>query len=139
MILNDYRSVLQIQKNLIQHKIKKLIDQVCSKLWMKDLLNGTVGGVFATGSGFGGAGGGCELTMLAMLNNMAELGLLIVPLPKNTPGYAHGGLQWGPYARSMGLNMEQTGISNESLLVAKHHGQNIARVTSCVSGKSLFK
>ena len=119
-------------------RIKKFIDTVCSGLWMKDKLIGKVGGVFASGSGFGSGGGGCELTMLALLNNFVELGLVIVPLPKNTPGYAFGGLQWGPYARSAGLNMEQTGISNESLEVVFHHGANIARVAAALQNTHLF-
>ena len=52
-------------------RMKKLIDTVCSGLWMKNSLNGRVGGVFVSGGGFGGGGGGCELTMLSMLNNFA--------------------------------------------------------------------
>lgn len=119
-------------------RIKKMIDTVCSHLWMKDKLIGKVGGVFATGGGFGNAGGGCELSMLALLNNFAELGLIIVPLPKNTPGYRLGGLQWGPYARSMGVNMEQTGVLQESLEAAFHHGANITRVAKSLKGTTLF-
>lgn len=119
-------------------RIKKMIDTVCSHLWMKDKLIGKVGGVFATGGGFGNAGGGCELSLLALLNNFAELGFLIVPLPKNTPGYRLGGLQWGPYARSMGVNMEQTGVTPESLEAAFHHGANISRVAASLKGSNLF-
>lgn len=119
-------------------RIKKVIDQICSKLWMKDALVGKVGAVFASGGGYGGAGGGCELTLLAMMNNLAELGLLIVPLPKNTPGYSAGGLQWGPYGRSMGTNMEQTGVLPEGLIAAMHHGANVARVAIALQGKTLF-
>jgi NAD(P)H dehydrogenase (quinone) len=119
-------------------RIKKMIDTVCSGLWMKNTLNGKVGGVFATGGGYGNAGGGCEVSMLALLNNFAELGLIMVPLPKNTPGYNHGGLQWGPYARSSGINMEQTGISKDSLEVAFHHGANIARLATILKGKEFF-
>jgi len=81
-------------------RVKRFIDDVCGKLWMADKVVGKAGAVFVTGSGYGNAGGGCELAMLAMMNNLAELGLL-VPLPKNTPGYPKGGLQWGPYGRSM--------------------------------------
>lgn len=119
-------------------RIKKMIDTVCSRLWMKDKLVGKVGGVFTTGGGFGSAGGGCEITMLAMLNNLAELGIIIVPLPKNTPGYNVGGLQWGPYTRSQGVNMEQTGVSKEGLVAAFHHGANIARLASMVNAESVF-
>ena len=110
-------------------RIKKFIDKICSGLWMKDLLIGKVGGVFASGGGFGSGGGGNELTMLALLNNFAELGMVIVPLPKNTPGYAQAGLQWGPYARSAGSHMEQTGIQQNQLESSFHHGANIARIT----------
>lgn len=119
-------------------RIKKVIDEICSKLWMKDLLIGKVGAVFVSGGGFGGAGGGAELTMLAMFNNFAELGLLMIPLPKNTPGFKAGGLQWGPYGRSLGPNMEQIGVQPEGLEAAKHHGMNIAHVTLTVAGKKLF-
>ena len=119
-------------------RIKKFIDKVCSRLWMKDALVGKVGGVFASGGGYGGGGGGCEVTLLALLNNLVELGMVIVPLPKCTPGYEHGGIQWGPYGRSMGLNMEQIGVTEEMLEVAKHHGANIARVAVALQGKELF-
>lgn len=119
-------------------RVKKFIDTVCSGLWMKDKLIGKVGGVFATGGGFGNAGGGCEITMVALLNNLVELGLVIVPLPKNTPGYCFGGLQWGPYARSSGVNMEQTGVSTESLEASFHHGANIARVAAALQNTRLF-
>jgi NAD(P)H dehydrogenase (quinone) len=119
-------------------RIKKMIDTICSHLWMKDKLIGKVGGVFAIGGGFGNAGGGCELSMLALLNNFAELGFIIIPLPKNTPGYRFGGLQWGPYARSMGVNMEQTGVSDESLEAAFHHGANISRIAGTLKGSNLF-
>ena len=120
-------------------RVKKFIDTICAKLWMKDALIGKVGGVFASGGGFGGAGGGVEITLLALLNNLVELGLIIVPLPKNTPGYADGGLQWGPYGRSMGHNMEQTGISQATLEPAFHHGANIARTAALVKQNSPFK
>lgn len=119
-------------------RVKKFIDSVCSKLWMKDQLVGKVGGVFVSGGGFGGAGGGSEIALVAMLSNIAELGMLIVPLPKNTPGYAKGGLQWGPYGRSLGPNMEQVGVLPESLEAAKYHGANIARIAEAMQGKTLF-
>ncbi len=119
-------------------QMKKFIDEVCSKLWMENKLNGKVGAVFATGSGFGNAGGGCELTMLSMLNNLVELGLLFIPLPKNTPGYADAGLQWGPYGRSMGPNMEQTGLTDEQLEAARHHGKHVARAAKLIKGQPLF-
>lgn len=122
----------------IDWRVKKFIDQVCSGLWMQDKMNGKVAGVFVTGSGFGGGGGGCELTMLSLLNNLAELGMLIVPLPKNSPDYKKGGLQWGPYGRSADENMENVGVSDEALSVARIHGANIARAAAVLQGKTIF-
>lgn len=119
-------------------RIKKFIDTVCGHLWIKDALVGKVGAVFATGGGFGSSGGGCEVTMVALLNNFAELGMVMVPLPKNTPGYGKGGLQWGPYGRSMGENMEQTGVEPERLEAARHHGANVSRVAAVMKGQNLF-
>jgi len=120
------------------YRIKKYIDKVCSKIWMADKMVGRVGAVFASGGGFGNAGGGCEITMLAMLANLAELGMVIVPLPKNTPGYHLGGIHWGPYGRSMGEKMEQTGLPDERTEAAYHHGANVARVTHLLKDKKFL-
>lgn len=122
----------------IDHRVKTFIDSVCSGLWMQDRMVGKVGAVFTTGAGYGSAGGGTELTMLSLLNNIAELGMIIVPLPKKTQGYEYGGLQWGPYGRSAGLHMEQDGVKDESLTVARHHGANVARIAAALKGKDLF-
>lgn len=119
-------------------RIKKFIDQVCSGLWMQDKMNGKVAGVFVSGGGFGGAGGGCELAMLAMLNNFAELGMIIVPLPKNTENYTSGGLHWGPYGRSADDQMTQVGVTDEALSVARSHGANVARAALVLSEKNIF-
>lgn len=120
------------------HRVKAFIDNVCGGLWMKDAMFGKVGAAFATGSGFGNAGGGCELAMLSILSNIAELGMIIVPLPKNTIGYAQGGLQWGSYARSATPDMEQVGVNDETLEATYHHGANIARVTKLLAGRNPF-
>lgn len=119
-------------------RIKKLIDTVCSKLWMQDAMTGRVGAVFATGSNYGGGGGGAELTMLSMLNNLAELGMLIVPLPKNTPGYREGGLQWGAYAQAHDADMKPRGVNDDNLQAARHHGANVARVAALTAGQLTF-
>lgn len=119
-------------------RVKKFIDTVCAGLWMQNKLNGKVAGVFVSGGGFGSAGGGCELAMLAMLNNFAELGMIIVPLPKNTENYTKGGLHWGPYGRSADENMEHVGVTDLALEVARKHGANIARVAQVIQGQEVF-
>ncbi|MBI1319272.1 MAG: hypothetical protein GC168_10060 [Candidatus Hydrogenedens sp.] len=119
-------------------RIKKLIDTVTSGLWMKDALSGRVGAIFATGSNFGGAGGGAELTMLSMMNNLAELGMVLVPFPKHTPGYRDGGLQWGAYAQTHDKDMQPQGANEAQLAAARHHGANIAKVAALTAGKLSF-
>ena len=121
-------------------RVKRFIDHACSQLWMADKIVGKVGAVFVSGGGYGSAGGGCELAMLSMMNNLAELGLLLVPLPKNTPGYPKGGLQWGPYGRSMTEDLQpfDGGVPDERIKAARHHGANVARVAAAVKGTRLF-
>ena len=122
----------------VDWRVKKMIDTVCSGLWMQNSMNGKVAGVFASGGGFGGAGGGVELTMVSALNNFAELGMLIVPLPKMTDDYPKGGLQWGPYGRSADENMEHVGVSDQVLAVTKRHAANLTRAAALLSDKEIF-
>jgi NAD(P)H dehydrogenase (quinone) len=121
-------------------RVKKFIDQVCGQLWMADSVVGKAGAVFVTGGGYGNAGGGSELAMLSMMNNLAELGLLLVPLPKNTPGYPKGGLQWGAYGRSMTEDLKpiEGGVPDERLEASRNHGANVARVADAIKEKALF-
>jgi NAD(P)H dehydrogenase (quinone) len=119
-------------------RVKQFIDLVTSPLWMKDALVGKVGAVFATGGGFGGAGGGAEITMITLLNDLAELGCLLVPLPKNTPGFHKGGLQWGPYARSADDQLKSVPLADEALQAARAHGANVTRIADALYGRTLF-
>ncbi len=115
-------------------RIKQLIDKHCSGLWMKNTMVGKVGAVFTSGSGFGNGGSGVELAQLSMLNNFAELGLILVPLPKNTPGYEKAGLQWGPCGRAHDEQMKPIGLSDDKLIAARHHGANVAKVALKLGG-----
>lgn len=122
----------------VDWRVKKFIDTVCSGAWMQDKIVGKVGAVFASGGGYGNCGGGCELTMLALLNNLAELGLVIVPLPKSTPGYPVAGLQWGPYGRAHAEDGSPKGLSDEQLVSSNHHGKHVARVAKALKGLTIF-
>lgn len=119
-------------------RLKRWIDQVCGGLWMKDAMVGKVGAVFATGSGFGNAGGGCELAMLSLLANFAELGMIMVPLPKGSSGYVRGGLHWGPYGRSAIEAMAPADLPPEALEAARRHGAHVARVAAAIAGSRPF-
>lgn len=122
----------------VDWRVKKCIDTVCSGLWMQDAMNGKVAGVFVSSGGFGGGGGGCESAMLTMLNTLAELGMIIVPLPKKTPGYAKGGLHWGPYGRSADADMNNVGVNDEAVDVARRHGRHVANLAVLLAGRSPF-
>ena len=119
-------------------RIKQFIDKVCGPCWMKDKAVGKVAGVFGTGAGYGQGGSGCELAMLSMLGNLAELGCIIVPLPKRTKGYSEGGLHWGPYGRSSDDALKSKPLNAGALQAAEAHGANIARVAKALQGKELL-
>ena len=119
-------------------RVKKMIDTVCSGLWMQDKMNGKTIGLFASGGGFGGAGGGVELAFISMLNNFSELGMVFVPLPKMTENYQKGGLQWGPYGRSADEAMNHEGVREEVLALTKKHAIHVTRVAKELKNKNIF-
>lgn len=114
----------------VHWEIKRFIDETLSGCWTRDLLVGRVGGVFTTGGGLGGAGGGCEFTMLSMLAVLAELGMVLVPLPKSTEGFSDSGLHWGPYARCGTPEGQQAELPSHCLPLLQAHGANVARMAS---------
>jgi NAD(P)H dehydrogenase (quinone) len=119
-------------------RVKKFIDTVCSGLWMENKVIGKVGAVFTTGSGYGNSGGGAELCQLALMSNLAELGMVMVGLPKSTPGYEQGGLQWGPHARAHHEDLKPGALTDERLQPMRHHGMHIARITQRLAGANPF-
>ncbi len=119
-------------------RMKAMIDRTCGPLWFHNALVGKVGGVFASGGGLGNGGAGNELTMVSMLNNFAELGMVLVPLPLNTPGYNDAGTQWAPYGRAHNHDGKPVGLADAQLVSSHHHGANVARVAAALKGKELF-
>ena len=111
----------------IAWQMKRLIDRA-GKLWMEGALEGKVGAVFATGGGFGGAGGGVETTMVSLHSNFLEHGMVVVGFPKSLPGYADGGLQWGAYGRSGDHEGMPATVSDKALAAARSFGAHIAEV-----------
>ncbi len=108
-------------------QLKRLID-ACGKLWMEGALEGKVGGAFATGGGYGGAGGGVELTLAMLHSHFLEQGMVVVGFPKTAMGYADGGLQWGPYARTGNHEGMPEGIADAQLTAARSWGAHVIEV-----------
>jgi len=119
-------------------RIKKFIEDVCEQLWLTDEMVGKVGGVFTVGGGYGDCGAGCELAQLGLLGAFAAGGMILVTLPKTTPGFQVAGMHWGPHGRSGGPAMEPIGITEEMKLAGWHHGANVARVAVELQGKDLL-
>ena len=74
---------------------------------------------------FGGAGGGAELTMAALHANFLEHGMVVVGFPKTLSGYAHGGIHWGPYARTGNHEGMPEGISDAQLAACRSYGAHV--------------
>ncbi len=119
-------------------RVKKFIEDTIEVLWLRDEMVGKVGGVFSVGGGYGNTGAGVEIAQLGLLAAMAAAGMILVPLPKTTPGAGVAGSHWGAHGRSGGFNMEPVGITDEMLQCAYHHGANVARVAVALQGKNLM-
>ncbi|MDX8407159.1 MAG: flavodoxin domain-containing protein [Mariprofundaceae bacterium] len=113
--------------------MKKLVDEA-GKLWMEGALEGKVGGVFVSGGGFGGAGGGVETTMIALHAHFLEQGMMVIGFPKSLPGYADGGLHWGAYGRSGNHEGMPAGISDPSLVACRSYGAHVVEVAEKLLG-----
>jgi NAD(P)H dehydrogenase (quinone) len=119
-------------------RVKKFIEEVCEKLWLTDEMVGKVGGVFTVGGGYGDCGAGSELAQLGLLGAFAAAGMILVTLPKTTPGFQVAGMHWGPHGRSGGSQMEPVGITHEMLQAGWHHGANVARVAAVLRNLDLL-
>ncbi len=106
-------------------QMKKLIDEA-SSLWTTQALAGRLAGVFVTSGGLGQAGGGAELTMMQLHAHFLEQGMLVLGFPKQSSGYANGGLHWGVYARTANLEGMPTGIDDAALLAGRSYGAHVA-------------
>jgi len=114
-------------------QMKKLIDET-APLWMENALQGKLGGVFVSGGGFGGAGGGAELTMAGLHANFLEHGMLVAGFPKSSLGYADGGLHWGAYARSGNHEGMPHGVNDSHLTASRSYGAHLIELAERLFG-----
>ncbi len=92
-------------------------------LWMEGALIGKIGAAFAT-AGNGGRGG-AELTLISLWANLAEHGMLLVPMHNRLARYAQAGCHWGPVAWTNPRKGE-TGPNAAHLEAARAHGRHVA-------------
>ena len=124
----------------MHHRIKLFVERTIEALWLTDEMVGMTGGVFSVGGGHGNSGAGVEQCQLGLWAAMAANGMVLVPLPKITPGADHAGCHWGPSGRSAGTKLEPQWLAPEALEAGFHHGANVARVTLALKAQraSLF-
>jgi len=82
------------------------------------------------GGGFGYGGGGVEQTLIALHSHFLEQGMIVVGMPKDLPGYADGGIQWGAYARTSNHEGMPCGISDKALVAARSYGAHLMEVAT---------
>lgn len=96
-------------------------------LWLTGALIGRLGAVFAS-AGNGGRGGG-ELTLISLAANLAEHGMLLVPMHNRLAAYLEAGCHWGPLA----WTNPRAGVSGPTaahLEAARAHGEHVAQATA---------
>jgi NAD(P)H dehydrogenase (quinone) len=96
-------------------------------LWLQGRLVGKLGGALVTAGD--GEAGGAELALVSLLANLAEHGILLVPMHNRLPGFRHAGCHWGPLART-NPNGGPPGPTPEQLEAARSHGRWLAECTA---------
>jgi NAD(P)H dehydrogenase (quinone) len=96
-------------------------------LWMQGRLVGKLGAAFVSAGA--GARGGAELALLALLANLAEHGMLLVPMHNRLEGFAQAGCHWGPVAWT-NPRSGKAGPTEDHLAACRAHGRWVAECTA---------
>lgn len=99
----------------------------CAPLWLQGALVGKVGAAFCSAGA--GARGGTELALVGLLANLAEHGMLLVPMHNRLPGFASAGCHWGPVAWT-NPRSGRAGPTEDHLLACRAHGGWVAECTA---------
>jgi NAD(P)H dehydrogenase (quinone) len=89
-------------------------------LWLQGALVGRLGAAFVSVGA--GARGGAELALLGLLANLAEHGMLLVPMHNRLEGFASAGCHWGPVAWT-NPRSGKAGPSEGHLAACRAHGR----------------
>ncbi len=92
-------------------------------LWVQGRLHGKLGAAFVS-VGAGARGGG-ELALLSLLANLAEHGMILVPMHNRQEGFAAAGCHWGPVAWTNPRRGE-AGPTEGHLRASRAHGRFVA-------------
>lgn len=92
-------------------------------LWIQGKLIGKLGAAFVS-AGAGGRGGG-ELALVSLLANLAEHGMVLIPMANHLEGYREAGCHWGPLAWTNPRN-RVPGPTPDHVRAAESHGRWVA-------------
>jgi NAD(P)H dehydrogenase (quinone) len=95
-------------------------------LWLEGRLVGKTGAAFVT-AGLGARGGG-ELALLTLLANLAEQGMILIPMPNRLAGFREAGCHWGPVAWT-NPREGRPGPTPRHLEAARAHGRYVTECT----------
>ncbi len=106
-------------------ELKAYIDSL-GAIWVKGVLNGKAGGVFAS---TGTIHGGNESTLLSLYHPLAHLGFIIVPTGYADPSLFRAGSPYG--ATSVSYNKDAP-PTDDDLSVARFQGKRTAQVAAAL-------
>lgn len=101
-----------------------------SSMWLQGKLVGKVGAAFVSAGA--GARGGAELTLIGMWANLAEHGMLLVPMHNRLEGFASAGCHWGPVAWT-NPRSGKAGPTESHVAACRAHGKWVAECTARLS------
>ena len=101
-----------------------------SSMWLQGEMVGKVGAAFVSAGS--GARGGAELTLISLWANLAEHGMLLVPMHNRLDGFAAAGCHWGPVAWT-NPRAGQAGPTETHVAACRAHGKWVAECTARLS------
>ena len=114
----------------IESSMRLFFERV-APLWMQGRLVGKVGAAFVSAGA--GARGGAELALLSLLANLAEHGMLLVPMHNRMEGFAIAGCHWGPVAWT-NPRSGKAGPTPDHLVACRAHGRWVAEQAGRLGG-----
>jgi NAD(P)H dehydrogenase (quinone) len=106
----------------IESSMRQFFERL-APVWMQGRLIGKLGAAFVS-AGAGARGGG-ELALISLLANLAEHGMLLVPMHSRLEGFASAGCHWGPVAWT-NPRSGKAGPTEAHLEACRAHGRWVA-------------
>ena len=113
----------------IESSMRAFFERV-APLWLQGQLIGKVGAAFVSAGS--GARGGAELALISLWANLAEHGMLLVPMHNRLEGFEAGGCHWGPVAWT-NPRAGEAGPTATHVAACRAHGKWVAECVARLS------